>query len=78
MVFLVVMGVVLGRWLGGGPWFGGLVGCLWLGQMLRSLYVAVFRVQGTSPPLGVGRDFSFSLQFILALAQLAFSFQPIK
>jgi hypothetical protein len=35
------LGVVLGWWGGGGPWFGGLVGCPWFGGPF--LYVVVFR-----------------------------------
>jgi hypothetical protein len=51
------MGVVLGRWGGGGPWFGGLGGCPCGWWCLCLFYVAVSRARGVPPPLGDGRVF---------------------
>ena len=46
------LGVVLGKWGGGGPWWGSCCGYF---------YMAIFRVQGAPPPLEVG---AFSCQLI--------------
>lgn len=51
------MGVVLSWWGGGGPWLGGFVGCPWRGFLVAwvivTLYMVVWRVRGTPPPLEV-------------------------
>ena len=46
--------VVLGRWGGGGPQFGGFGGLSLVVVGLWSFYVALFHAQGVPPPLGVG------------------------
>ena len=47
------LGVVLSKWGGGGPWLGGLVGCLWWDSCHLALcyfYVAVWRIRGVPLP----------------------------
>ena len=46
------LGVVLGRWGGGGPWFGGLVGCPWwsLVRVVVSVVAVFLRPRGPGPP----------------------------
>jgi hypothetical protein len=71
------LGVVLGRWGGGGPWFGGMAGCPWWGfwylvfgsWFFRYSYVAVWRAQGVPPP------FKMSMSFLVFM-HLALVFWP--
>jgi hypothetical protein len=68
--FLGGKGVVLGRLGGGGPWLSRLGGLSLVGEVVVTLYVAVFHVQGALPPLFVDASSWFCL-IHLALAQFA-------
>ena len=64
------MGVVLDRWGGGGPWFGGSRGCPWWVACVLSLLGGVSRPRGPASPLD-GCVFPL-VSIYLALARLAF------
>jgi hypothetical protein len=57
------LGVVLGRWGGGGPWLGGLGGCPWWSSLRVVVSVAAVFLCPRGPPPRCGRG-GFFLGFI--------------